>query len=247
MRGACGKMKLYHGTNVASARAILQQGLTPRRVLQSVWGQAPSGHDRVYLTDAYALYFAGNAAMNDSNPRTPGVKRDKRWAILEIDTDRLNQKRFVPDEDFLEQVTRGRTDSGCPTKLTSMVDRTVWFRDHITWYASYWQESLRSLGTCAYRGTIPVAAISRVVLFNPKANPVMALRAMDPTISVLNYRYLGPTYRALVRWVFEPVAAEEIDPLASVHPDPEYPTRWQEVVAQRDALEVIWDAMEVGR
>ena len=52
----------------------------------------------VYLTDAYAAYFA----LSSTN-----IRRE-RPAIIELDLDLLDQSRLYPDEDFIEQALRKR-------------------------------------------------------------------------------------------------------------------------------------------
>lgn len=67
------------------------------------------------------------------------------------------------------------------------------------------------MGNCSYMGVIPVKAITRVSIFDPKSNREMALTAADPTISIVNYRFCADKYRALVRWLMgETVSAEDM-------------------------------------
>lgn len=183
-------MKLYHGTGEAAAKIILRHGLAPRGTKKSKWTMA-SGKDRVYLTTAYPMYFSANTARDG-----------ERWAVLEIDTDKLDSTHLVPDEDFLEQATRNHPGI-VPARLKTMVQRTAWFRDNIDRFQHMWEASLTYLGTCAYQGTIPPSAIRRVAYFAPESNRFIALRALDPTISLLNYKIVGSTYRALVQWLFD--------------------------------------------
>ena len=116
-------MKLYHGTSERVARLALQEGLLPRDEsgVESHWEDCPSGEEYVYLTVAYAGYFAMQATDRDE---------DGRWAIIEIDTDLLpdGDAHLYPDEDFLEQATRRQElpeDWGI--NGASMEDRTKWF------------------------------------------------------------------------------------------------------------------------
>ena len=52
------KIKLYHGTTTKHLDKILKQGITPRHDRPSNWDKHPSREDMVYLTNAYAIYFA---------------------------------------------------------------------------------------------------------------------------------------------------------------------------------------------
>lgn len=173
-------MKLYHGTSETSARSALIDGLCPRGSKKSNW-EVESRNDLVYLTDAYAPYFAAQASEDG-----------ERWAIIEVDVDLDN---LLPDEDFLEQATRG--SDICP--LSSMVARTSWFRRLLERFAHHAEDSLAGLGNAAHYGDIEPDFITRVVLFDPKVAPSIAMMSLDPSISILNYRFLGDKYRALTQ------------------------------------------------
>lgn len=203
-------MKLYHGTSERAARLILRDGLRPRSQLEGTpsdgnWqATVPSNPDAVYLTTAYAPFFASVAA-NDG---------EQKLAIIEVDTERMDSGLFRPDEDFLEQATRGMRMPYGPPKRAGMKARTIWYRDHIHMYAgkdSAWNMSIEMMGTCAYYGTIPTDAITRVVLFdqNQRQAQQMLWMAMDPCIDIQNYAFCGGKYRALTRWFI----GERVEPV----------------------------------
>lgn len=173
-------MKLYHGTSARVARKAGQQGLKPRGKRKSNW-DVPSRSDLVYLTLAYAAYFAAAAS-----------KSKERWGIVEVDVEPIN---LLPDEDFLEQATRDR--SLCP--LTDMNERTAWFRERLEGFWHHAEDSLDALGNAAHPGKIPPSAITRVVLFDASKAPFLATMALDPSISILNYRFMSGKYVALTR------------------------------------------------
>ena len=193
---------LYHGTSIKFAKSILQHGLCPRGAKgKTNWEHTlESRPDCVYLTAGYAGYFAGNAG-----PVGP-------WAIFEIDTEHpaLDPAAFLPDEDFLEQATRG----SLAAPDGDMKQRTRWFREHAERYQHLWQESVAGLGTCAYRGIVPPEAITRAVRFNGRAAPELALAMMDPTITIQNWMVMGSWYRALTAWLFDPTEMD-LDALVS--------------------------------
>ncbi len=206
-------MLLYHGTNETVARTALIAGLMPRgwRDGGSTWEGCPSSPDCVYLTTAYAGYFAMNA-----------TEADERWGIVEIDTDLIPEDfgTLVPDEDFLEQATRGQEtppEWGLPTE--GMEARTAWFRDHLYSFAHLWDKSIEGLGNCAYQGAVPPSAITRVGLFTPASNPSLAMMIMDPMITLMNYRICGPKHRALVQWLMgDTVDPTDIDLFSNLTP-----------------------------
>lgn len=181
-------MKLYHGTSAKYLARVLREGLKPRGTKPGVWADtSPSRPDAVYLTAAYPLHYALAAA---------GHTHDR--VVFEVDTAKLNPFRFVPDEDCLEQATRGNRPEGCPEDVAGA---TLWIRDRLHNHAATetWQLSLKHLGNCAYLGSIPPDAITRYAVI-PKSWPV--LRWSDPTITLANFRFMGPYYRKLSALIF---------------------------------------------
>ncbi len=79
-----------------------------------------------------------------------------------------------------------------------MSQRTLHYRKkQHEWAGSEgWHKSLEVLGTCAYAGTIPPAAITRVVSWPHRPNMRLML-VWDPTITIINQRICGDRYRAL--------------------------------------------------
>lgn len=190
-------MKLYHGTNAKWLPNILRIGIEPRgsRRSRSNWKHVPHQSNRncVYLTNSYAPYFAHNAT--DINEVV---------AIIEVDTDRMSEDNFYADEDFLEQVFRGRDGDD-----RSMSERTLSYRAKqfsYRWtdnpvYPLWWKASVAGLGTCSYRGTVPIEAITRIVTYPRKSN-LHLMFTFDPTITLINQRIMGEYYQELTRKLF---------------------------------------------
>jgi len=190
-------MKLYHGTTEAVARKALKEGLLPkvRTGSKGNWKDNPSSRHFVYLTEVYAAYFGFCAS-----------EVGEKIGIVEVDTDLLHEQYLRPDEDFLEQTSR----MGSPlpkflqkelNKCTSMEKRTAWFKKNIGIFAELWKESVKGLGNAAHFGAILPKAITRVAIFDPKTNPLIYQTAMDPTISILNFRFMADKYRAVTSWL----------------------------------------------
>lgn len=178
-------MKLYHGTSESRARRIMAEGLKPRgKTGRTNWTHTIESNPKaVYLTDAYPIYFAFNAC------------HDERWAILEIDTDKLDESRLHPDEDVLEQA--GRNYDHLQGK--GMIERTRYYRRART--NPNWEKSLEFMGTCGYYGEIPPEAITRVVLIDPeKLDGGFVLSMIDCSISLMNYKFCKEKYRNYTRW-----------------------------------------------
>jgi len=212
-------MKLYHGTTAAVARSAITTGIWPRRLTGSKghW-QHRSKADMVYLTTAYAPFYAASAC-NGNN---------QQWGILEVETNRLDESLLRPDEDWLEQSTRvlvrpeaaaqkyaaylREAANALAEELytrSTMWSRTAWYRDHLDRFAPFWRLSLDGMGTCAHKGAIPARAITRAVTFNPRTNQALEWDVSDPTVTIMNYQWMGAKYRLLTKWFFRPVSVGE--------------------------------------
>lgn len=179
------------------ALRMLVEGIRPRVLTgkTSKWKRIPSSKDRVYLTEIYAPYYA-NAAAKDG----------EKWGLIEVDVDRLDKKLLRPDEDFIAQVLKKTS-----RKTADLLKLTAEVRDSIDDWQALWSKSIEWMGTCSYKGVVPPEAITRVAIYDPESNPMMTLAALDPSISIENYRICANKYRAITRWFFlEAVAAEEI-------------------------------------
>lgn len=244
-------MLLYHGTSERVARLAMTEGLTPRSEsgVGSVWEDHPSSSNHIYLTTAYAGYFAMNA--------TP---EGERWAVIEIDTDLLpDLDALMPDEDWLEQATRQQElPEEWGVNGASMTDRTAWFRENLWRFAHHWDGSIEGLGNCSHEGVIPPDAITRVSFVDPKGNPSVALMASDPCITLMNYALCQGKYHNLMKWLMGdevdasafsfgsyPVIPE--DGIAALPPElqrhirfqQETTSRLQVVLADRTGVEVV--------
>lgn len=181
-------MKLYHGTSQVSLEKILETGIGPRGKSKGNWEHTVKSHkDAVYMTTAYPLYFA-TVASGDS----------RLAAVIEIDTDYLDKTHMAPDEDFLGQVAV-RKQGGELNKITRVIRQNL---RNYAGDADLLDGSIKFLGNCCYIGTIPVKAISRIARINLAKAPQTHMMSLDPSISIMNYMYVGKRYRALTKWVF---------------------------------------------
>lgn len=191
-------MKLYHGTTERVALKALTEGLKPRGERPSVWGDAPSRPDAVYLTDTYAAYY-GIAAIPQRKLKGAG---DQRVGIVEIDTDLLPLPGLlVPDEDAVEQISR---ENGTRLTREAMLQRTEAVRSRLEDFigTTGWQTSLSAMGTCAHLGAIPPEAITRVATFGLRASQPIAWQAMDAMPAVAGFRLAGVKHRELLAHIF---------------------------------------------
>jgi hypothetical protein len=195
-------MKLYHGTTGEVVRRILREGIKPRNFTRTPgnWEQTVgSNANIVYMTKAYAPYFAYCA-------QPEGLKTIKQeWGVVEVETDLLDKHSMLPDEDYLEQATRDF--QGLPEWMLRELDgldmkaRTEWFRDRLVAFQKLYLSSLLGIGAACYLGVVPPEAITRATIFHPsEENRVVVTAALDPCITIMNYRIVGEKYRALTRW-----------------------------------------------
>ena len=179
-----------HGTSARHLDAILRGGLRPRRGNPSLWSEHPSVAGNVYLTNAYALYFARYAAESGED-----------GLLIEVDPNMLKSSNLFPDEDAVAQVISGdHTDPrfknmGLDTATTHVRENLRRYRSE--GYSASW--SMVALGTCSHEGLVPVRAIKRMVRVR-KVHGMDITAVSDPTITVMNYRYMGGDYRALQEW-----------------------------------------------
>lgn len=181
-------MKLYHGTSSTFVDKILQQGIKPRGRRKGNWDSHPSHPGAVYMSNAYAPYFAVQACEKKAFP-----------AVLEIDVHKLNPFCLCPDEDFLEQAFGKREFPDW-----DMTQRTRYYRENLEIFAPNWELSLEHMGNCSYLGTIPSKAITRIAILDHKHKETCLLLAtcLDPTISIINYHIVGKKYRGITKWIF---------------------------------------------
>lgn len=178
-------MILYHGTSARHLPSILEAGIKPRGRKASQWKAAPSHPDLVYLTNAYPLHFAHAAAKSGD------------LLILEVDVSLMS---LLPDEDFLEQVTRKQ---GPAPVGASMKERTRFYRENLYDFQRYALDSLDGIGNAAHIGTIPASSIKRYVRLSPDAGYRLILAGQDPSITVMNYAILSERYKGWVKWMFD--------------------------------------------
>ena len=186
-------MFLYHGTTADVGRRALHEGLAPRceTGVESHW-EAVSREDLVYMTTTYAPYF-GVCAAEDG----------QHFAVVEIDTNKLDDADMRPDEDFVEQALRNHEGMWGEGE-TTLEDRTTYAREVLVdHFADKWSDSLDHLGTVAHVGRIPPEAITRVAICDAeKMSRGVVMAITDPQISLLNHRFMGEKYRGLTRWLF---------------------------------------------
>lgn len=184
-------MKLYHGTSKKCLFRILQEGITPRSInKKSNWIDMPSHPEMVYLSNAYPFWFSVQASANNG----------KIGAVIEIDTDMLDNRNFLPDEDFICQANAAYLKSQKGKKVENLTADVKSIRNNLYNYQQFWKDSLECLGSCCYSGTIPVAAITRYCVIEWDKRPELELNYTDYSVNIEHFRFLGQYYQEVLQW-----------------------------------------------
>jgi hypothetical protein len=186
----------------------------------------------VYLTTAYAPYFAVTA-----------LEEGEQGLIVEVDASKLNPSLLYPDEDFIAQALSHQTQM--PLEI---VHPKV--RRQLHQYRHHTGDSIKALGNAAHKGAIPVEAITRYALIDSKLQSDLFWIALDPCISPLNYRFMGPKYRSIIAWIMgdrsdfdaDGFGNSGVDMMQKVNPD--YYKHLQAMWANRNGITV--HSMEAG-
>lgn len=192
-------MLLYHGTTESVLPSVRQTGLRPRSQHGGThnWKHVFAGNPHaVYLTDAYPIIYAVEA----TDCVIGHTKAPQRLAIIEVDSDLLDKRNMVPDEDMLEQVFRKHDRL---PKEWSIKKRSRYYQSRLRANAKVWEDSLKLLGTCAYLGDIPPSAIRRVALINYVEAAQVVMFGLNAVISLAGYRFCADQHKAMTTWIFD--------------------------------------------
>ncbi len=181
-------MILYHGTSSSHLDRILKEGLRPRSVTGiSNWGgKVESKTGFIYLTTAYPVYFALQAAMNEK----------AELAILEVD---VPDNCLYPDEDFVAhclKITEDKYKHMDLKDINPLVDMEK--------YRHQWITSLEFNGNVAVKRVEPNQIKRHVTIPLNKRNGGAILRLGGDSRPVpLNYKVCGQGYRAFMKRLFD--------------------------------------------
>lgn len=173
------KMTLYHGTSSNRLDAILRDGILPQKEDYGNWGNTvPSKNGLIYLSECYALHFAG-AACNNWGGVPVVFMVDIPFERLYPDEDGLAQYYVMEHGGDLMEVTRNLN----PLNLKYLT-----------------KQSLNLIGNCSCTNVWKTEIIA-YVRFHEAGS---LIRYTDASISILNYHVLGRYYRDMHRWLFDP-------------------------------------------
>ena len=171
----------------------MSEGLRPRKFTgKSNWKHiVESNPSLIYLTTAYAPYYALHAVNGN---------KGEKIAIVEIETDLLDESKFRPDEDFIEQVTGLDKKNAAGIKGKTVKQRTKYIRNHLDEFSGFWKPSIEHLGNCGYKGIITGKAITRVSVVDISKCLSMCSEVLEAVITLANYSVCGSQYRLMTRW-----------------------------------------------
>lgn len=173
---------IYHGSNTKYLDKILKKGICPRGTKgKTNWKKYPSHPDMVYMSTCYPFYFSYCSQ----------AERKEKAVVFEIDFSQLDPDLLYPDEDFIWHCL---PKDGRPSVIE--------IRKDIDSYKQFWLKSLENLGNICYRGIILPQWIKRYCIVDFSHRTILGMRALDPSISVLNHRFCGKDYEHMTKWFF---------------------------------------------
>lgn len=175
-------MLIYHGSVGENLEVARAEGLKPRGDKPSSWSEEESRNDLVYLTNTYPFFYSRRSGH-------------RLGLAFEIDLEKLDRSLLLPDEDFIAQTQKIVPEEG------KSIHATV--RDNLEAFSDLWEESLRSLGTCCYKGVIPPAAITRCCVLDvvQRADVWHDLFYVDE-IGIEYHAGKGQWHRECLSWAF---------------------------------------------
>lgn len=223
-------MRLCHGTSSRLLDKIMRDGLKPRGSRGGNWSEHPSHPAMVYLTDAFALYFANMAVWREKRNRG-------KQMFVEVDLGRLDESRLFPDEDLIGQALAHE-------RKWSLQKAQRYALRNLEQWQHCWADAMKHMGTLAHLGPVPPSAITRCAILDVKANPHLEM-LMDPTgTSPMIYKCMGEEYRSIQRWVFDGGVLPQVKRFrdcaeAGLEGAAEIAQQWERVSADRTGITVI--------
>lgn len=192
-------MLLYHGTTEEIARAALTEGIPPcPKPTDEDEEDVPISLCSTRLTTAYAGHFAMLASGED-----------ERCGIIEVDTDKLDEMAMFIGGGFLRQPANHLRSSIDKLSLVEVnMRKRVNAREHQKGYCPEfqvfnWKDSIELVGLMEYCAPVEATAITRVSIFNPRANQLVAsaMGLSSSTFTNSNHQERGDRLCAITRWL----------------------------------------------
>lgn len=139
-------LNLYHGTFASLVPSIMERGLEPRgeRPSHDAYMDSASMPPFVYLTANYGTAVAHACRISERTADGAAI------AVLELDIAALKRRLIYPDEDYLQHEWNSDFQSWSLKKQLEFME----------YHRDTWRESLEMFKTIAYKGIVPVKAIT---------------------------------------------------------------------------------------
>lgn len=247
-------MRIYIGTEGETARRAFEIGLAaplPCPAAKDYPAGFFPGHPEAGAEAALELstVYAPDQAATSVGP-------DRRWGIVEIETQDLDPTRLAPTTTWLSGFLAAHQGASWvePTGLRA-ADGVEGLGAHPSLLRGLWRASVEATGRCRYDGAIPPHAVCRVALFDPLSNEDLT----QAPSGVEDHHHLEASQRALTEWFFAPIdPSRMLDPVERALvmgddalgplPDAYWIVQesardqlfwWQTVLARRDGLTVL--------
>ena len=221
-------MLLYHGTAGNNVEAIRSKGIIPRATSGGQWLQRASRADCVYLTTIFGAMYANAAVRHDrvAVDRLAVIEIDCAHldsALLLPDEGFLDQcitmkdhfadlgrrKRKLAERFHKERlpILRDSLEAYAGRNWQEMLCRVstqLWHGANRWAEMPGWEASLAGMGTCAYKGVVPAAAITRIAYATiTAANPHPIFAFFNQIqVSIDHHKKFGKRMCACNRWLF---------------------------------------------
>lgn len=177
-------MRLFHGTSTEHLDQILANGIQPRSITgrPSNWeNDVPTRTDLVWLTTAYAVYYAVEAAGEEHDP-----------VLIEVDCKKLPD--IFPDEDFIANLRSDGTHESWNVERAAIDPRD---------YEDLWSASLQRSGNIS-TSNVPPAAIQSHRVIPTEGNGLLLFNTgLDAIPTDVNYPDCGRFYHECLAAYFE--------------------------------------------
>ena len=229
------KFKLYHGTSETIAKVSCIKGLSPYKV-----PVVEDGVPRKILasTESCICLTAECPGLMASEM----VNSRERWGIIEIDASLLSSALFLPHELFLTEKLKPRSEEEWLNKLAQT-------RENLVNNRHKWRNSMDEFCFCVYEGPIPLSAITRVAIYDPRSNPAITKAVVSAPFGTRFYKLNSHRQGMVVRWFMgEDISPEEwLGSSAYAKMDHSAKNQISQVLRNKQGLDIFYQSSPNGK
>lgn len=174
-------MILYHGTSTASLDRILDEGLLPTHLSGHTgnWEGAVQSKPFVYLSSAYAIYYAVNACAEDHDP-----------ALIKV---QVSEEELFPEEDYIAW----HHSDGSADDWRKEISETDPSR-----YKASWADSLGYCGNVCTPFVSPGAILDHRIIPMQENLELLLNTGFDAIPAERNFQVMGNYYKRCLEAYF---------------------------------------------